>query len=315
MQTLKTLSSPKMQMTPEDKRKWAEMMVDEDKGAFLSGQLPVDKARFKPQFQAVKDKLVSVSGAEGPKEAFNAGDQWEDLGTIPVGNATVKVQRNKTTGELKQVASDSGGTHVNVKLPEPESAYLKARGTAKAEQAKTLEDAAAQAPKALATVEQLRQLERGGVYSGPQANTAKTVTDFALAMGFPVSAEAKKKSANTAAYTSQVMNDVLRTMSSMGGARGFSEKESEMLYAAFPQIATNPQARQTIINIIESKAKRDLENWKAMKAAEQAQFPDQKFLNLDPSAAVGGAAPVAPAGGGGKVMSLDEALQHYNGGR
>lgn len=180
-----------------------------------------------------------------------------------------------------------GAPHISVNTAE--NAYLKARGGDVAGQVKTLQEQAANSIGVLRGVEQLRELDAKGTFSGPTAAAAQFVSQLGQVLGIPVDSA---KMANSEGYRAEVMNTFIKSMQSLGGAKGLSEKESMMVAQALPNIERSPEARRIIFGIMEARAKQSVDEYRRVQESERKAYPSEGMLNFD-----FGPGPTAPPGG------------------
>lgn len=110
-----------------------------------------------------------------------------------------------------------------------------------------------------------------GTYTGSTAPGAMAASQFLNGLGINFD---PKTLANSRTFQAAANQLVLDFMSANGGARGFTEKESAILYDAFPKIVDSPQARKQITDLLRQRAKDDIESYNSSLASFQKAFPN-----------------------------------------
>ena len=100
------------------------------------------------------------------------------------------------------------------------------------------------------SVNNLDRLTAKGTYVGSLAPTAIGASQFLSGLGLKIAPDVLS---NTEQFQAAVSDLVLSTQAALGGARGFTREETEILNRMFPQIVNSPQARIAIGNIIRNK--------------------------------------------------------------
>lgn len=165
--------------------------------------------------------------------------------------------------DLKQYnESKAARTNTNVNVnntPEKkgEEKYWEALG----KQLPELEAQAVQADRTNKTLQTLVDTSRKGTYTGMLAPGAIGASQFLQSFGF----DAGDKLANSREFQATSNLLVLDFMAASGGARGFTESESKILYDAFPKIIDSPQARERIAKMLLTRNNRIIEEYKAAK--------------------------------------------------
>lgn len=212
------------------------------------------------------------------------------------------VRFEERSGKPAQVANRPAQTKVTAAVNTGEDAYLKKRGGDKAELAGKVETSARAATDILRNVAQLRELDAKGTFSNPTAEAATFLSQIGQALGLPAQ---DAKTANSEAYRAEVRNLLISSMQQLGGAKGLSEKETQLVLEAFPNLDRSPQARQILFSTLERKAQQAQVEYKRLLETERAAYPSQGMLGYDFSSTPGATAPgvvpvVPPAQGVGK---------------
>jgi hypothetical protein len=112
--------------------------------------------------------------------------------------------------------------------------------------------------RTLNVLDRLQNLTKQGTYTGAMAPNAIGAAQFLESFGIKVD---PKVLANSQAFEAAKNDLVLQFMSANGGARGFTEKESAMLYDAFPKLVQSPEARSQIIDALRSNAEANITDY------------------------------------------------------
>ena len=220
--------------------------------------------------------------------------------TAPLADYSTKGGETKTVnGDLYQV--DSNGiwhkldnapkinVAPNISVNTAEDAYLRERGKGVATTAHSVQESARAATGVLRSVAQLRELDKAGTFSNPTAGAATFMSQVGQSLGFPVDSA---KMAGSESYRAEVRNLLIAQMQQLGGAKGLSEKETQLVLEAFPNLDRSPQARATIFNILEGKAKQAQGEYQTLLNEERKRYPSQGMMGYDFSEmGAGGAAP------------------------
>lgn len=83
-----------------------------------------------------------------------------------------------------------------------------------------------------------------------------------------------KAMADAEQFNAAVSQLVIDQMSSLGGARGFSREETELLARSFPNIATSAQARVAIARLLQRKAEETIESYNENLDSFKRTFPN-----------------------------------------
>jgi hypothetical protein len=151
----------------------------------------------------------------------------------------------------------------NIKINTGESGELAAQKTIAEAEAKMLSDqqkAATSAARSWKAAQGLIDISsKPGAVSGALAPGIVGANNFLVSIfGRGVSTE---DMADAQTFQAAVSRLFIEQMGALGGARGLSESESLIIYAALPQIATSPQARISIARLIQSKAEENIEDY------------------------------------------------------
>lgn len=143
-----------------------------------------------------------------------------------------------------------------------------------AEQVKALGQAANSAAGTKQAIAQLRELDNKGVFSNATTGPATFLANVSQAFGIPADTS---KLSNTEAYNAGVNKLWLALQNEAGGARGLVKEESQKVMEMLPLASHSPQARRTIMEILDRAASRQIDQFKranqAYTASVQADDP------------------------------------------
>jgi len=125
-----------------------------------------------------------------------------------------------------------------------------------------LEAQAITAQRTNQALQDMLELNKNKTFTGTMAQGQIGAAQFLNGLGVPV---AEETLANTREFQAASNILVLDFMGAMGGARGFSKEESEILYDAFPKIIDNPKARVRIANMLIRRNNRIIEEYKRVR--------------------------------------------------
>jgi len=114
------------------------------------------------------------------------------------------------------------------------------------------------ATRVLSQVNAMDAATQKGTFTGTLAPTAVGAAQFLDSFGFKVDPEVLSNTREFQAASSQL---VLQFMASLGGARGFTDKETAILQDAFPKIIDSPQARKQIADLLRDRAFQDVQDY------------------------------------------------------
>lgn len=199
--------------------------------------------------------------------------------------------QRETTGTNKlEVVDKSPKVNVGVNLAGNE--YLKKRGEGMAAEANTLQNRAAASAQTLRSIAQLREYERGGTFNNPTAGAATFMSQLGQTLGVKIDAA---KMANSEAYRGEIRNLLIAQMQALGGAKGLSEKETQMVAEAFPNLERSAQARGMLLSVLEGKAKQAIAEYEAWNQAERRAYPKEPMFQMSSPAGVPLNMPQGPA--------------------
>jgi hypothetical protein len=123
-------------------------------------------------------------------------------------------------------------------------------------------------------VNNLDRLTEEGTYTGALAPTAVGASQFLNSIGIKIDPKILE---NTEAFAAQSSDLVLSAQAALGGARGFTKEETEILMQMFPQLINSPQARITIGNIIRNKQLDVIDEYDSLITDYESTYKDSKI--------------------------------------
>lgn len=172
----------------------------------------------------------------------------------------VEGQGEKGLGLLKQLnESKSSKTNVSVTNNAAQGKGDVKYWEALAAKLPTMESTAVSANRTNLALRDMIEMSNKGTFSGMLAPGAVGASQFLQSFGMNPS----DKLANTREFQAAANVLVLDFMGAMGGARGFSKEESQILYDAFPKIIDDPKARERIARMLITRNNRVIEEYKA----------------------------------------------------
>lgn len=148
-----------------------------------------------------------------------------------------------------------------------------------AEQVNQLGKSAATAQNLLPKIERLKSLSKQGIFTNATANIASTLSNLAQVAGAKIDTG---KLARTEDYNAEITKIWVDMIKDSGGARGWTEPETKRIEKALPQIISSPQAMQDMLQLMEGRAKKEIELYKnANKAFARAAKADDPELFAD----------------------------------
>ncbi|QGH72953.1 MAG: hypothetical protein [Siphoviridae sp. ctdEk19] len=225
------------------------------------GEVMYDEGGFIRAPQAVQAGGAVPTGQDGL-----SGPGW---GTVTIGGDLYQ----RTATGLKKLDNAPKTTNVLNAGQAFEPTYLRERGKQKAEMVDVVVKTARGARELLPNLTYLEQLNQKTSVTGPLAEFNMAVATLAQSVGLPID---KEKLGADQAYNSQINKLIMDAFATTpGGARGFTEKETEMLKQSFPHIKQSPQARHQVLQVLKTKALRDIQLGKEVEAEERRLYGDK----------------------------------------
>lgn len=283
--------------------------------ASIPAMLTQGQAGFKPKaelkaFQpgeVVLDAGGRVFTPQGAPIGTNGGPGW---GTTTI-NGDLYQQSATGLKKLDNAPKITVTPNVQV-INKGEESFMKQFGEQTAKQLNGIQEGKANAQRMLTVADRLESLNKAGTFSGPTANAATSVAQFANALGIPVDQRKLNNSQEYAAVLGKQVAQVLTTGSGVG--RSMTDADREAFMSQFPTLVNSPEGRQRIIGMLRDGARQDIQYADQVHKNLQSAYPEaarlfgivpstQGFPNAQPAAST------AP----GKVMSLDEYLKAQGG--
>lgn len=152
----------------------------------------------------------------------------------------------------------AGASSVSVSLPGGnQNDWWKDLYAETAKEVPALKQRAAASKKTYEVMGNLINLGGKAKLTGSLAPGIIGAADFARSLGINIAPEDMK---DARVFQAVVNNATLTWMAQTGGARGYTEKETEILRTAFPLIVDSPQARVSIATVLRDRAKMDYQD-------------------------------------------------------
>lgn len=200
------------------------------------------------------------------------------------------------TNFLEERAKAIGLNPLNLKTPlsESEKAFASERGKLDAKELDDLRNAATKAQSGLARIQQMKELEGKGVYTGSFAEGRAGIANFFSTIGIPLDPE---KLANTQEYQKHAKELTLNLLKEGVGANQISNADLKFVNETVPQLETSPEARKNLLNYIESRLNSSVDRFKKadeyatannslrgfIYQPEQAQQPETRVRKYNPA--------------------------------
>ena len=178
-----------------------------------------------------------------------------------------------------QIATYDAAIRKQTTTAPPFNIDLGAKGDVEAQKV-FIQDLGAMRPRAQAaaniikSVNNLDRLTEKGTFVGSLAPTAVGASQFLSGLGFKIAPDVLS---NTEQFQAAVSDLILSTQASLGGARGFTREETEILNRMFPQIVNSPQARVAIGNIIRNKQLDVIDEYDSLIDDYKSTFKDSRI--------------------------------------
>lgn len=226
--------------------------------AALSGD--ASKLTGKREVHTAGDQIVDITQGRDPSVLFDAREKYGPDERV---NGEV-IQRALGTGKAHQVANRPASTNVSLNPTiKGEDAFASQLGKDVAGEIKVARDAALQGYNTKATLTQLRAMEEKGIFSGPTANVATVVSNFANTLGIPVDSA---KLANTQAYQQQIAKKIADVLTAGGGVgRSMTDEDRKAFMESLPTLLLSPQGRQYVFNQMDRDANIAIQRHKSMQ--------------------------------------------------
>lgn len=245
-------------------------------GLFKDGQGKIVPFNIPPQFDPAHAEQAMIQ-AQGVAKAW---EQYRESKKPLTGVAKLRVDLE--AGRIDRPTYDAAIAKETKHPPAPavvvgtgESEYVKERGKGMAKSLSELEEKVPAMLNMVKAAKQIRSLSEGGAMEGSLAQGAVGAQQFLTSLGIKVAPEKLK---DTRALDSVINQLVLDTMAQSGGARGFTEKETEILKSAFPKIADDAASRIAIAEIIDGKVREGLQRYVNTRDRELRAYPSQGML-------------------------------------
>lgn len=242
-------------------------------------------------FDPTTGQVVQLQGPT-PKQVELKGDLYEP---------------NVSTGSFRKL-DNSPNVRVGVNVKQTgEDAFSKEFGTQKAKDVIEAGRQKQQAQQTLTAVSRLEALNKQGVFSGPTANLATTLGQFANAIGVPVD---KGKLGRSEEYNSVLSNQIGRFLLDSNLGRTLTDADRTAIQQNFAQLVNTPEGRQRIIGLMRDNARQSIEYSSSIEKNLKKAFPEVgRLVDVAPTSFSYPEANPAAGNSTGKVMTLDDYLK------
>lgn len=134
-----------------------------------------------------------------------------------------------------------------------------------------LSGAATNAARIDATLAEMEAATKSGTFTGAMAPNATGAAQFMSSFGINVKPEVLANTRTFEAASNQLVLDFMAATS--GGARGFTENETQMLRDAFPKIIDSPAARAQIAQLLRNRGKKDVQDYNNAVKTYKTTYP------------------------------------------
>lgn len=250
-------------------------------------------------------------------------EQWEPTTIAGPDGRPLAAQRNKATGKIDILDK---GVKVNVDSKTFNAAQNQGLAEWSKLAAKTVDELSSQARGSVKMLSQLNQMEKltqSGTLTGPTANAGIWLGQLVRSAGGSLPPDTAAALQNSETFGNVATEVWMQMMNSVGGARGLVKEESERIAANLPSLVQTPEGRKQIIQVMRQAAVQSVADAKRAQAeygkAVRAQNPElftyglgeTQIPNTMPTQP--GPGTVAPGGGQGSPISLEEYLRRLQG--
>jgi hypothetical protein len=201
-----------------------------------------------------KPPQTKLSQLMSERAALVAADKTDPA--IATYDAAIKRETQNAPSAAVTVNLDNKGDELSQKL------YL--------EKIDKLSGPAKNAARIEAKLAEMEDATKKGTFTGAMAPNATGAAQFMSSFGINVKPEVL---ANTRTFEAASNQLVLDFMASNGGARGFTENETQMLRDAFPKIIDSPAARAQIAQLLRNRGKQDVQDYNDAVKTYKTTYP------------------------------------------
>lgn len=279
---------------------------------------PIQGMQPTPEVMAVGNRVVNKLDPTQVKADFS--EQWSE----PFSQGGDLYQRNLGSGQIRKL-DNASKVNVNTSV----SPIIQGQKAGMGEWAKLAGQAvsemaanARQSVQTMSSLNQMEELNKSGLNTGPLATPAGFVQGLAHSVGIPIDTA---KLSNSQAFESEATRAWAAMMQANGGARGLVKEESEKIAASLPSLTQSPEGRAKIIAVLRMKAEQDIKDAQtaskeyssALQSDDPAKFTfglgQAQLPNTQPRPAVPGVA--QPTGQSGGAIPWSEYKKRLQGGR
>jgi len=234
------------------------------------------------------------------------GERWSDPYEVRGADGKpLMVKRNLTTNEVDVVdkapkVTANANASASSATAKGETEFAKTLGKDVAGEFKAARENAKNAYKAKSFVNQMQKLEESGMFSGPTANIATTLSSIGQVLGLPVD---EAKLANSQAFQQQFAAQVANVLTMGGGiGKSMTDADRKAFEQSLPTVLMSPQGRAQVYQMLNSQADQDIARAKSFQQqlSSNPMYGDAAgLLTLNPvdESPMGAAGGVSPPGG------------------
>lgn len=203
-------------------------------------------------------RIVKLEGP-APTRKTEGGDLFEE---------------SPSTGSWKKLDNAPKIT-TNVSVSNGDNEFLKSLGKQTAEMVTDARNRKVNAERMVNVASRLEELSTQGVFSGPTANLAVTIGQFADTLGVPVD---KAKIGTSEEYTALLAKQVANVLMDGSVGRTMTDEDRKRFEQQFPQLINTPEGRQQIIGMLREGARQDIEYAAGVEENLSKQYPEAARL-------------------------------------
>lgn len=189
-------------------------------------------------------------------------------------------EESPSTGTWKKLDNAPKIT-TNVSVSNGDNEFLKKLGAQTAELVTDARNRKVNAERMVNVASRLEELSNQGTFSGPTANIAVTLGQFADTLGLPVD---KAKIGTSEEYTALLAKQVANVLMDGSVGRTMTDEDRKRFEQQFPQLVNTPEGRQQIISMLREGARQDIEYAAGVEQNLMKQYPEAaRLFNVAPS--------------------------------
>ena len=308
----------------------AKVMAGDLDGASQLAVTPEDRAlvqigyaqRMNRQAGGGGDLLKSYQDAQYTNQMRQRGEQDRQLKNEQLQATTRNINAQATNAEIKDpMAADWSmgaqgmynkrtGETKSLAVPKSNEAFNNELAKLDAKELDDMRNAATKAQQGVQRVQQMKELVKGGIYSGSFAEGRVGVANFFDSVGMPFDQE---KLANSQQYLKHAKELTLSLLKDGVGNNQISNADLAFVDKTVPQLETNPEARKKLLDFIEGKLQFSVDRFS--KADEYARsnggLNGFQYRPQAPASPTGPAPLIRPASTGNHPADIQALLSKY----